>query len=85
MKKAILATKVGMTQVFGEDGNSSGVIRITTGGNKITVHTDGFGRNKRLVLSDIVNVVSVSESMPEQTQFGTMIEFSGNELIIGLG
>lgn len=72
-------------EVFGEDGNTSGVIKITTGNNRITIHTEGFGRNKRLVLSDIVNVVSVSESMPEQTQFGTMIEFSGNELIIGLG
>lgn len=72
-------------EVFGEDGNTSGVIRITTGGNKITVQTTGFGRNKRIVLSDIVNVVSVSESVPEQTQYGTMIEFSGNELIIGLG
>ena len=72
-------------EVFGEDGNTSGIIRITTGNNRITVRTDGFGRNKRIVLSDIVNVVSVSESMPEQTQFGTMIEFSGNELIIGLG
>jgi hypothetical protein len=49
------------------------------------VQTTGFGRNKRIVLSDIVNVVSVSESVPEQTQYGTMIEFSGNELIIGLG
>lgn len=72
-------------EVFGEDGNASGVIKVTTGNNKITVQTNGFGRNKRIVLSDIVNVVSVSESMPEQTQFGTMIEFSGNELIIGLG
>lgn len=72
-------------EVFGEDGNTSGIIRITTGNNRITVQTSGFGRNKRIVLSDIVNVVSVSESMPEQTQFGTMIEFSGNELIIGLG
>jgi len=72
-------------EVFGEDGNTSGVIKVTTGSNRITVQTDGFGRNKRIVLSDIVNVVSVSESMPEQTQFGTMIEFSGNELIIGLG
>ena len=72
-------------EVFGEDGNTSGIIKVSCSGSKITVKTTGFGRNKRLVLADIVNVVSVSESMPEQTQFGTMIEFSGNELIIGLG
>lgn len=72
-------------EVFGEDGNSSGIIKVSCCGSKITVNTTGFGRNKRLVLADIVNVVSVSESMPEQTQYGTMIEFSGNELIIGLG
>ena len=76
---------VAACEVFGEDGNTSGVIRISCTGSKITVNTTGFGHNKRIVLADIVNVVSVSESMPEQTQFGTMIEFSGNELIIGLG
>lgn len=76
---------VAACEVFGEDGNTSGVIRVTCSGSKITVNTTGFGKNKRIVLADIVNVVSVSESMPEQTQFGTMIEFSGNELIIGLG
>lgn len=81
----LMPGSVAACEVFGEDGNTSGVIKVTCSGSKITVNTTGFGRNKRIVLADIVNVVSISESMPEQTQYGTMIEFSGNELIIGLG
>ena len=72
-------------EVFSSDGSHSGVINILKSGNKITVRTEGFGSNKRIVLSGIKNVVSVSESMPNISDWGTSIDFSAKELIITLG
>jgi len=77
--------KVAACEVFDDKGKASGVINVLKEGNKITVKTDGFGRNKRIQLTGITNVVSVSESLPEPESWGTSIEFSGNELVITLG
>ena len=77
--------KVAACEVFDDKGKASGVINVLKEGNKITVKTDGFGRNKRIQLTGIANVVSVSESIPEPESWGTSIEFSGNELVITLG
>lgn len=67
------------------DGNHTGVINILREGNKITVRTEGFGTNKRIILNGIKNVVSVSESIPMASDRGTTIDFSSKELIIALG
>ena len=77
--------KVAACEVFDDKGKASGVINVLKEGNKITVKTDGFGRNKRIALTGITNVISVSESIPEPEPWGTSIDFSGNELIITLG
>ena len=77
--------KVAACEVFDDKGKASGVINVLKEGNKITVKTDGFGRNKRIALTGITNVVSVSESIPEPESWGTSVDFSGNELIITLG
>lgn len=72
-------------EVFSEDARSSGVINILKKGPKITVRTKGFGQNKRIVLSGVKNVVSVSESMPNVSEWGTSIDFTSQELVITLG
>ncbi|MBO4579577.1 MAG: hypothetical protein J5715_05440 [Clostridiales bacterium] len=77
--------KVAACEVFDDKGKASGVINVLKEGNKITVKTDGFGRNKRIALTGITNVVSVSESIPEPENWGTSVDFAGNELIITLG
>lgn len=72
-------------EVFSEDAKTSGVINILKKGQKITVRTKGFGSTKRIVLSGVKNVVSVSESMPNVSEWGTTIDFSSQELVITLG
>ena len=77
--------KICAFEVFSEDATHSGVINILKEGNKITVRTKGFGSHKRIVLSGIKNVVSVSESMPNVNEWGTSIDFTSQELVITLG
>lgn len=72
-------------EVFGAGGQASGVITAEVAGNKITVRTNNLSGNKRLILSGVFNVVGLSESVPEKLSYGTLIEFSSNELIISLG
>lgn len=72
-------------EVFSEDASHSGVINILKEGQKITVRTKGFGTHKRIVLSGVKNVVSVSESMPNVNDWGTSIDFTSQELVITLG
>lgn len=76
---------VAAAEIFNNDIKHSGIINILKQDNKITVRTDGFGATKRIVLSGVKNVVSVSESMPQINDWGTAIDFSGKELIITLG
>lgn len=76
---------IAATEVFSADGGRSGVINILREGNRITVRTDGFGTNKRIILSGIKNVVSASESIPSTSDFGTTIDFAAKELILTLG
>ena len=72
-------------EVFSENAEHSGLINILKQGNKITVRTDGLGQNKRIVLSGIKNVVSVSESIPNVSDWGTSVDFTSKELVITLG
>jgi len=76
--------RVAAAEIFSENGKQSGIVNVLKQGKKITVKTDGFGKNKRVILMGIPNVASVSESFAEPGQFGTTIEFSGDELVIGL-
>lgn len=76
---------VSAAEIYSVDATKSGVINILKQGKKITVRTDGFGSDKKLVLAGIKNVVSVSESVPMACDKGTEISFSGNELVITLG
>ncbi|MCQ2467104.1 MAG: hypothetical protein MJ166_06255 [Clostridia bacterium] len=77
--------EIAATEVFSADGSRSAVINILKEGNKITVRTDGFGANKHIIFNGLKNVVSVSESIPSTSDFGTTIDFSGKELVITLG
>ena len=64
---------------------ASGILNVTRAGSKITVQAQNFGKRKRIVFAGVNNIVSASESVPEQTGYGTMISFTGNELIVTLG
>ncbi|MBP5260897.1 MAG: glycoside hydrolase family 31 protein [Clostridiales bacterium] len=78
--------KVAASEVFGSNKSFSGVVNVLKQGGKITVKTDGFGRTaKRIVLTGIKNVVSVSEGFPNSDGYGTTVEFDSNELVITLG
>ena len=77
--------EIAATEVFSADGSRSAVINILKEGNKITVRTDGFGANKHIIFNGLKNVVSVSESIPSTSDFGTTIDFSSKELVITLG
>lgn len=72
-------------EVYEDGAGTSGLVSISRAGLKITVRTKGFGQNKRVLLSGITNVVSVSESIPQKSEYGTMINFESSELIISLG
>lgn len=72
-------------EVFETGMGNSGMLEVTRTGAKITVRAQNFGKHKRIVFAGISNVVSVSESVPEQTAYGTMVEFAGSELIVSLG
>ncbi|MCR4688194.1 MAG: hypothetical protein K5745_01435 [Saccharofermentans sp.] len=77
--------QVAACEVFEAGMNHSGLITVAKEGKKITVKTQRFGKNKRIVFAGINNVVSSSESIPEQMAYGTMIEFTSPELIVTLG
>lgn len=77
--------QIAACEVFEAGMNHSGVVTVAKEGNKITVKTQNFGKNKRIVFAGVNNIVSASESIPEQMAYGTMIEFSSNELILTLG
>lgn len=77
--------EIAAAEIFSANGNNSGVINILKEGNRITVRTDGFGTNKRLILNGVKNIVSVSESIPSTSDFGTTIDFTSKELVITLG
>ncbi len=77
--------QVAACEVFEAGMNHSGVITVAKEGKKITVRTQRFGKNKRIVFAGVNNIVSASESIPEQMAYGTMIEFSSAELILTLG
>ena len=64
---------------------SSGILKVTCAGSKITVQAQNFGKHKRIVFAGVSNIVSSSESVPEKTAYGTMIDFTSNELIVTLG
>ena len=72
-------------EVFEQRMGGSGLLNVTRAGSKITVQSQNFGKHKRIVFAGVSNVVSSSESEPEKTPYGTMIEFTGNELIVTLG
>ena len=72
-------------EVFEHGMNASGILNVTCSGTKITVEAKNFGKQKRIVFAGITNIVSSSESVPERTDYGTMIAFTGNELIVTLG
>lgn len=72
-------------EVFADGGQGSGIITAEYEGNKIIVRTKNLGGTKHLVLSGILNVVGLSESVPEKLSYGTTIEFTSNELVITLG
>lgn len=76
---------VSAIEIYSYDATKSGVINILKKGKVITVRTDGFGSDKKIVLSGLKNVVSVSESMPEINAKGTVINFNSKELVITLG
>lgn len=80
----LLDNQICATEIFSADASHSAVINILREGKKITVKTDGLGQNKRIVLSGIKNVVSVSESMPDVNDWGTSIDFTGKEIVITL-
>ncbi len=72
-------------EVFEHGMASSGILKVTSEGSKITVEAHNLGKRKRIVFAGVTNIVSSSESIPEKTDYGTMINFTGNELIVTLG
>ena len=72
-------------EVFEYKMGSSGILKVTCAGSKITVQAQNFGKHKRIVFAGVSNIVSSSESVPEKTAYGTMIDFTSNELIVTLG
>jgi alpha-D-xyloside xylohydrolase len=82
---ALADGQTAVCEVFEHGMAASGILNVTRAGSKITVQAQNFGKRKRIVFAGVNNIVSSSESVPEQTGYGTMISFTGNELIVTLG
>jgi alpha-glucosidase (family GH31 glycosyl hydrolase) len=82
---ALADGQTAVCEVFEHGMAASGILNVTRAGSKITVQAQNFGKRKRIVFAGVNNIVSASESVPEQTGYGTMISFTGNELIVTLG
>lgn len=72
------------TDVYSADLKNVGIVKALRQDGKITVHTQGFYGQTRLVLSGIFRISSSSVGIPELNEWGTMVVFSGEDIEIGV-
>ncbi|MBO4688852.1 MAG: alpha-xylosidase [Clostridiales bacterium] len=72
------------TDVYSADLKNVGIVKAIRQDGKITVHTQGFYGQIRLVLSGIFRISSSSVGIPELNEWGTMVVFGGGDIEIGV-
>ena len=72
------------TDVYSADLKNIGIVKAQKKAGKITVVTQGFYGQTRLVLSGIFRIGSTSVGIPELNEWGTMVVFEGNEIEVGI-
>ena len=72
------------TDIYSADLKNVGIVKAIRQDGKITVHTQGFYGQIRLVLAGVFRISSSSIGIPELNEWGTMVVFGGGDIEIGV-
>ena len=71
-------------EIFSAGGQRSGMVRARISDGHLVVRSEGLTGICRLMIANEYNVGSSSEGIPEQTEWGTVIDFTRTTLEVEL-
>ena len=72
------------TDVYSSDLKNVGYVKVLRQNNRMTISTQGLFGTIRLLLAGVFRIASCSSGIPEINEWGSMIQFSGNEVTVEL-